>query len=147
MKFQGPVKRLAIFQILLAAIILTVLHPDNRGEWFACLVILVAGEAVVYRDLRTLNGPVFGKEKRRHACGFPASPPPTGDWGNNIRDDERVDGIDLHPNDSVEQIARTMVTAGFRQASMKYHPDHGGSNDLMARIVEARTMLLSALRR
>jgi hypothetical protein len=40
-----------------------------------------------------------------------------------------------------------MIAAGFRQASMKYHPDHGGSNDLMARIVQARTMLLSALRR
>jgi hypothetical protein len=141
------VKRLAIFQIVLAAVILTVLHPDNQGEWLACLVILVAGEIVVYRDLRMLNGPAFRKEKPQRASGSPASPPPTGDWGNNMREDRRADGIYLRPSDSVEQIARTMVAAGFRHASMKYHPDHGGSNDLMARIVQARTMLLSALRR
>jgi hypothetical protein len=140
------VKRLAIFQILLAAIILTVLHPDNRGEWLACVVILVAGEIVVYRDLRTLTSSAVAGEKPR-AASYPESPPPTDDRGNNLRGDERVDGIDLGSNDSVEQIARTMVAAGFRQASMKYHPDHGGSNDLMARIVQARTMLLSALRR
>jgi hypothetical protein len=140
------VKRLAIFQIVLAAVILTVLHPDNRSEWFACLLILVAGEVVVYRDLRMLTGPSAGKDKPR-AASYPASPPPDNDWGSSIRSDERVDGIDLRPNDSVEQIARTMIAAGFRQASMKYHPDHGGSNDLMGRIVQARTMLLNALRR
>lgn len=139
-------KRLAIFQIILAAVILTILHPDNNGEWFACVVILVAGEAVVYRDLRTLSGPSVPEEKPRPAS-YTSSPPPDGDWGDSIRGDERGDGIDLRSDDSVEQIARTMVAAGFRQASMKYHPDHGGSNDLMSRIVQARTMLLSALSR
>lgn len=143
-------KRLAIFQIALAAVVLAVLHPANQGEWFACLLILVAGEVVVYRDLRTLHASSAGnsarKDKRR-AASHPASPPPHGDWGSGIREERRADGIDLRPNDSVEEIARTMVAVGFRQASMKYHPDHGGSNTLMARIVQARTMLLSALRR
>ena len=54
--------------------------------------------------------------------------------------------MELPVDATPEQIANAMVTSIFRQATMKYHPAHGGSNELMRRIVEAREMLLKASR-
>ena len=48
---------------------------------------------------------------------------------------------------SVEQIAHEMLAQAFRQASLKYHPDHGGDPEDMRRVYAAREMMLRAIRR
>lgn len=152
-------KTLTTLQIFLAAMLLTVLYPHMKPESFVCLVILMAGAVVVLREVRALSAAGSAQMRARQPRSSPAVPLPGGDAPRtasgepriHVRDERRmerrVDGIELRPHDSVEQIARVMVTTSFRQASMKYHPDHGGSNDLMGRIVQARTILLSALGR
>ena len=54
---------------------------------------------------------------------------------------------DFDAEDSVEQIAQEMVTQAFRQISRKYHPDHGGDQEMMRRVYEAREMMLRAIRK
>ncbi len=61
--------------------------------------------------------------------------------------ERRGDSIDLRPSDSVEQIARQMISTSFRQAWHKYHAEHGGAHDLPGRIVQAQNLLLTAFRR
>ena len=61
--------------------------------------------------------------------------------------ERRGDSIYLNPSDSVEQIARQMISASFRQAWHKYHAEHGGAHDLPGRIVQAQKLLLTAFRR
>jgi hypothetical protein len=62
-------------------------------------------------------------------------------------EERRGDSIDLCPSDSVEQIARQMISSSFRQAWQKYHAEHGDPHDLPGRIVQAQNLLLTAFRR
>ncbi len=44
------------------------------------------------------------------------------------------------------EIARKLVTIGYRVTSQKFHPDHGGSDELMTGISAARDLLRKLLR-
>jgi len=121
---------------------LAIFDPRISFGSVACVAILIAGGFVVFRELRVSNLPASQPPPRAPS---PAPPPPASAPWSPDRTERRSDGIQIHANDSVNQIARAMVMSSFRQASMKYHPDHGGRNDLMARIVEARALLLRAI--
>lgn len=47
--------------------------------------------------------------------------------------------------ENVRQAVLEIVHAGFAAASLKHHPDHGGSNDRMRELLEARSWLATTL--
>jgi hypothetical protein len=150
-----------MIQILLVGIITAVVHPHLTRGALACVLLLLAAEVFIFREVWELRQiGVRERNERLGRLGGSSAPPlpkrPSMDyaaWANHSpapdtgSTERRKNGIQLRPDDSVPQIARSMVTASFRQASLKYHPDHGGSTDLMVRIVQARDLLFSVLKR
>ncbi len=128
-------RALTIVEIIFVGLLLTGLLPDINAGSVVCFVILMGAGVVVFRQARMLVG-----AESLNTRSFDTPP-------KYVRPEGAADGIELRSNDSVEQIARSMIATSFRQASMKYHPDHGGSNDLMGRIVQARTLLQNGLGR
>jgi hypothetical protein len=140
-------KIVTTFSIFLASILLMSLVPHLSAGSMICVILLTAGGAVLYREVSSLaeadarQTPAAIRAPR--PIPTPAGKPEAYPGGL----ERRVDGIELRADASVEQIARIMVSTSFRQASRKYHPDHGGSTELMARIIQARSLLLTNCRR
>jgi hypothetical protein len=143
-------KIVTTFSIFLASILLMSLVPHLSAGSMICVILLTAGGAVLYREVSALAE----ADARQTPAVIRARPIPTparnpeGYPGSvEQRVERRLDGIELRPDASVEQIAHIMVSTSFRQASRKYHPDHGGSTEMMARIIQARNLLLTNFRR
>lgn len=142
-------KILMVFFIILAGIEVASLHPRLNAASIACIILLMAGAVVLYHEMSALEE-VDSRGQRPHArhaaqaqiSRYAAS----GSWVYPGVE-RRGDSIDLCPSDSVEQIARQMISTSFRQAWHKYHSEHGGAHDLPGRIVQAQNLLLTAFRR
>jgi hypothetical protein len=146
-------KILTVLSIVLAGIVVAGMHPPLSAASIACIILLMAGAVVLYHEMCALNntkarsqGPsargAVQTQSNRYAVG--------GSWsygGVERHVERRGDSIELSPSDSVEQIARQMISASFRQAWHKYHAEHGGTHDLPGRIVQAQKLLLTAFRR
>src|ERR1700733_14525379 len=138
-------KILTVLSIILAGIVVAGMHPPLSAASIACIILLMAGAVVLYHEMSAL-GDAKSRSQGKYARGgaqtqanrYAAS----GSWvypGVTYPGVERRgDSIDLCPSDSVEQIARQMISASFRQAWHKYHAEHGGSHDLPGRIVQAQ---------
>lgn len=131
-------RALAVAQILFTVLLLIGLFSNPSSGSMLFFAILAAGGTVIFQELRALENRRAGFQRYRPG----GSPPPR----HSASRPEAL-AIELDENDSVAEIARAMVATGFRQASMKYHPDRGGSDGLMTRIVEARALLLNSLNR
>jgi hypothetical protein len=142
-------KILTILSVILAGIVVARIHPPLSGASIACIILLMAGAVVLYHEVGALDetrprsqGPYARGVAQVKTHQFAAS----ASW-NYPGVERRGDSIDLRPSDSVEQIARQMISASFRQAWHKYHAEHGGTHDLPGRIVQAQNLLLTAFRR
>ena len=136
-------RALTLVEIIFVGILLTGLLPGITPGSVICFVILMAAGVVVFRGTRLL----IGSDTYTRPATAQSFDTASGGFPTYARSEWQRDGIEIRPNDSVDQIARSMVATSFRQASLKYHPDHGGSNDLMGRILQARILLLGALNR
>jgi len=151
-------KILTVLSIILAGIIVASLHPRLSAASIACFILLMAGAVVLYHEMSAL-GEAKSRGQGKYAKPYSRGAVQTqanryaasGSWpypGVNYPGVERRgDSIDLCPSDSVEQIARQMISSSFRQAWQKYHAEHGDSHDLPGRIVQAQNLLLTAFRR
>jgi hypothetical protein len=55
--------------------------------------------------------------------------------------------LEIADFDTSEEIALKLVRHGFRQAAIKYHPDHlGGDNTTMRRLIAARELAVKRLK-
>jgi hypothetical protein len=142
-------KVLTILSIILAGIVVAGMHPPLSAPSIACIILLMAGAVVLYHEMSAL-GDAKSRSQGRNARGVAQAQTnryaASGPW-NYPGVERRGDSIELRPSDSVEQIARQMISASFRQAWHKYHAEHGGSHDLPGRIVQAQKLLLTAFRR
>lgn len=55
--------------------------------------------------------------------------------------------FEIADTDTKEDIAWKLVSYGFRMASRRFHPDHGGSSTSMQRLNEARDFVKTLLKR
>ena len=152
---------LTILLVFLGGVVLMALSPTVNAGTLVCFLVLIAAGVVGLREVRTLkrvaSPPAARSEadsegNQASAWDTFTSPLSAEQWSDHaprgpVGAERRSEAIELDPDDTVEQIARTMIKASFRQASLKYHPDVGGTNDLMKRIVQARKLLLSSLAR
>jgi hypothetical protein len=146
-------KILTLLSIILAGTLMVSVHPPLSAASVACIILLMAGAVVRYHEVSALNDakrPRQGsyiKAYARAAAPTQADRSAANGFWSYTDVERRGDSIDLCPSDSVEQIARQMVSASFRQAWRKYHAEHGGTHDLPGRIVQAQNLLLTAFRR
>jgi hypothetical protein len=146
-------KLLTVLSIILAGIVVVGMHPPLSAASIACIILVMAGAVVLYHEMSAL-GDAKSRSQGKYASSYPKSAAgaqtnryaASGHW-TYPGVERRGDSIELCPSDSVEQIARQMISTSFRQAWHKYHADHGGSHDLRGRIVQAQNLLLTALRR
>jgi hypothetical protein len=139
---------LTVLSTLLAGIVVVGVHPNLNPATIVCIILITAGGIVVYHEVSGLNA--SGSYPRDRNSGPMRSyvvPPPEEPRWIDPAIDRRADAIELRPGDSVEQIARVMIATSFRQAKRKYHAGHGEPHDLPGRIVQAQSLLLTALRR
>ena len=154
-----------VLLIILTGIVVVGLHPALSAASIACIILLTAGAVVLYHEMGVLDetkarsqGPysrgVARMQTDRSAASvswtypgmtYPGAVDRRGDSIDLRLSDLRLS--DLRPSDSVEQIARQMISTSFRQAWHKYHAEHGGAHDLPGRIVQAQNLLLTAFRR
>lgn len=153
-------KTLTVLLIILAGIVVVGMHPALGAASIACIILLMAGAVVLYHEMGVLDE-TKPRSQGPHSRGLARMQ--TGRSAASVSwtypgmtypgvVDRRGDSIDLRlsdlrPSDSVEQIARQMISTSFRQASHKYHAEHGGAQDLPGRIVQAQKLLLTAFRR
>jgi hypothetical protein len=151
-------KILTVLSIILAGIIVASLHPRLSAASIACIILLMAGAVVLYHEMTAL-GDAKSRSQGKYAKPYSRGAAQTqinryaasGSWSYPgvayPGVERRGDSIDLCPSDSVEQIARQMISSSFRQAWQKYHAEHGDPHDLPGRIVQAQNLLLTAFRR
>jgi hypothetical protein len=143
-------KILTVLSIILAAIVVAGIHPPLSAPSIACIILFTAGGVVLYHEVCALvdvkprsqasNTRVSAQVQTDRHVSSAAS------WSYPAVE-RRGYSVDLDPSDSVEQIARQMISASFRQAWQKYHAEHGSTHDLPGRIVQAQNLLLTAFRR
>jgi hypothetical protein len=146
-------KILTVLSIILAGIVVAGMHPSLSAPSIACIILLMAGGVVLYHEMGAL-GDAKARSQGSRASGAAQTQihryVPGGSSYPGVSYpavERRGDSIELRPSDSVEQIARQMISASFRQAWHKYHAEHGGPHDLPSRIVQAQNLLLTAFRR
>jgi hypothetical protein len=142
-------KILTVVSIILAGIVVAGMHPPLSAASIACIILLMAGGVVLYHEMSAL-GDANSRSQRPYSNGaarMQADRSAASVYWKYPGVERRGDSIDLCPSDSVEQIARQMISTSFRQAWHKYHSEHGGAHDLPGRIVQAQSLLLTAFRR
>jgi hypothetical protein len=147
-------KIVMVVLIILAGIMVAGMHPALSAASIACIILLMAGAVVLYHEMGALDD-AGSRSRRPNATGtvrtethqFAGSSSWSYPGMGYPGAERRSDYIDLRPSDSVEQIARQMISASFRQAWQKYHSEHGGTHDLPGRIVQAQNLLLTAFQR
>lgn len=139
-------KILIILSIILAAIVVAGMHPPLSAASIACIILFMAGAVVLYHEMGALSHAKPAGPARRGSSETHAQNAVSGPWVWSGAD-RRAASIELRPSDSVEQIARKMISVSFRQAWQKYHSEHGGAHDLPGRIVQAQNLLLTAFRK
>jgi hypothetical protein len=147
-------KILTVLLIILAGIMIVGMHPALSAASIACIILLMAGAVILYHEMGVLDeteprsqGPYSRGMARMQTDQSAARVSWTYPGVTYPGVERRGDSIDLRPSDSVEQIARQMISISFRQAWHKYHAEHGGAHDLPGRIVQAQNLLLTAFRR
>lgn len=59
---------------------------------------------------------------------------------------EAAKGLEVRPDDTDLTVANRLIDYAFRVAALKQHPDHGGTNAGMQRLIRARDLAKSRLR-
>ena len=156
-------------QILIAFLGITViacmLASGTAPAWdFAELILLVGGIVLVreyglvvrHEEMQQVKAPdvqertarfaatVFGDLPRREAEGRSQGFSP---WDVAHEPYEFSAASTGQRPPTVEQMAHEMLSLSCRQASIKYHPDHGGSAESMRRVYAARELLRRGIQR